>query len=226
MRSFTAVAAVAFSLALSATSIAAQPPKTLPTINVPGVCQYGDNCVFMSGNSLFLTPIVNFPPDVASIGADEPLTATCQSLRDRALVIFCDTNNPPPAPYFPSPTHGQWQSNGCGAGRWYEQIAAHVVLDGIDGYTGDLDEPLVGISFASACAHHDNCYYSGVKSLCDLRLGGELADECLMIAACGDIAAKFQEAVLLFGQAAYNSDHHDMECAKVSKDLRDGQCVS
>lgn len=203
---------------------------TLPPVQVIGnPCAYVSACIFPGGMNSFLVPVQPvMPPIYASIplGDDgNPLIATCSSMREKAP-IGCDVDDPPSAPGIPSPTRGQWQSNGCGAGGWFEKIGSHIVFSGTAGYTGNLDEPLVGFSFTSACAHHDQCYYVGFKSLCDLRFAGALADECQAIRTCGDIAAKYEEAVLLVGQDAYDNDHRDQECAKISRALREGDCAS
>lgn len=230
MKSFFAAAAVSFLLSLSSAA-SADDPITLPTIPVVGnPCGYAFTCVYGRGMSAFLVPIPAPPSPLIPIASVSPedysLIATCQSLRDRARQTGCNTNDPPPAPYFPSPTRGQWVSNGCGSGSWSQKFGQFIGYIGVDGFTGDLDEPLAGFSFASACAGHDSCYYTGYKSGCDLRFGAALADVCGTIKACLDIAADYQSAVLLAGQSAYDNDHRDMECAKIAKTLRDGDCAS
>lgn len=228
MKPFSVTAFAAFLLALSAMPIA-NAQTTLPPVNVTAnYCDYAANCTFASGFSPFLVPMSPaYPPDVISIGIDdEPLVATCKSLELGARLSNCNVNDPPAAPFFPSPTRGEWVSNGCGSGSWNQKIGQFIGYITVDGFTGNLDEPLSGFSFASACAVHDSCYYSGFKSGCDLRFGGALADVCGPIKACLDIAAKYQEAVLLAGRDAYDADHRDMECSKIAKKLRNGDCAS
>lgn len=221
MRPFIVVAAVTILLSLSSMPIASG-QTTLPPVKVTAnPCDYGISCTFASGGSAFLVPMSHaFPPANDSIGRQEDLVATCKSLRDRARKIGCNVNNPPPAPSFPSPTQGSWQANGCGDGSWKSQIGQFIL--GV----GNLDEPMPGFSFRPACDFHDQCYHIGFKSFCDLKFGNKLADICATSKTCGDIAAKYEDAVHHFGQSAYDNDQKVMECAKISKDLRDGNCAS
>lgn len=222
MKSFSAVAAAACLFVLLAVS-GADAQTTLPPVNVTAnPCDYGITCVYASGFGDFLEPIRALPPAVDRIPVDDgpSYVATCTSLRDRARQIGCDVNNPPPVPHFPSPTQGQWVSNGCGDGSWKSKIGQFIL--GV----GNLDEPLPGFPFRPACEFHDQCYHTGFKSYCDLKFGNQLAEICVTSRACGDIAAKYEDAVHHFGQSAFDSDQQAMECAKISKDLRDGDCVS
>ncbi len=223
MKSFTAVAAVCALLVLAGVSVG-RAQNTLPSINVTAnPCQYPVTCIYGPGMSMGLFPAAPqfIPPLADRIPADYgSLIATCKSLRDRASQMGCDTNNPPPVPGISSPTQGAWVSNGCGDGSWKSKIGKFIV--GV----ANLDEPLPGFSFRPACVDHDKCYHVGFKSFCDLKFGGKLAEICVTSNACGEIAAKYEDAVHHFGQSAYNSDQWDMECAKISKDLRDGNCAS
>jgi hypothetical protein len=232
MKSFSVVAFATFLLALSALPVA-NAQTTLPPVNVTAnYCDYAANCTFASGFSAFMVPIgPAFPPNVDSIGLDdEPLVATCKSLRDRANQLSCNTNNPPPAPFFPSPTQGAWASNGCGDGSWKSEIGRYIVGYDVPGYTGDLTNPLPGVSFAPACSYHDQCYYLWAKGTCDDGFAKRLFDICNVTGprapACFTLRDRYVKAVENFGQGAYDTDHRNMECAKISKKLRDGDCVA
>lgn len=232
MKSYCAVAVAACLLALSATSIADE-PQDLPGYNIIFVpCAYVYACVYMSPISsslMFTAPPNPYPPIVSGVSEDfEVLVATCESLQDRANQIGCDVNNPPPAPYYPSPTLGQYQPNGCGIGNWFDEIGAHIVGLDVEGYTGDLDNPLPGVSFRAACDGHDACYHTGFKHRCDNTFAQELSRICSTASAatgCVMIAGRYTTAVDDFGQFAHTSDQLVMECAKIAKDLNDGNCV-
>lgn len=242
MKSFSIAAAAAFLLALSSAAIAGLPPTTLPPVNVTGdPCSYGFTCIYPSGFSNFLAPIINFPPDVARIGPEDfSLISTCNSmngrakqiLTDRAKQIHCNVDNPPPAPHFPSPTQGQWASNGCGTGTWLsDTIYPRIAGLGIPGYTGNLTHPLPHVSFEDACAYHDSCYYTGsYKSLCDIGFLNQMTDACSSAgsyaSSCRALRNEYYEAVNLGGGDAYDDDHRVMECAKISNALKNDDCVA
>lgn len=232
MKSFSGVAASAFSLALSAAPIALG-QQTLPRINVTAnPCSYGVTCIYPGGMDAFLVPMQPIlPPQADSIPVEgDQLVATCKSMRDRARQMSCDVNNPPPAPGFPSPTQHQWYSNGCGDGSWKSEIGRYIAGYDVPGYTGDLTNPLPGVSFASACAYHDQCYYLFAKFSCDNVFGRKLNDICNTAGpravSCFTLRERYVKAVENYGQHAYDSDHLDMECAKISKTLSDGDCTS
>lgn len=232
MKSFSVVALATFLLALSALPVA-NAQTTLPPVNVTAnYCDYATSCTFASGFSAFLVPMgPAFPPNVTSIGLDDdPLVATCKSLRDRANQLGCNTNNPPPAPFFPSPTQGAWVSNGCGDGSWKSEIGRYIVGYDVPGYTGNLTNPLPGVSFAPACTDHDQCYYLWAKRDCDNKFADKLMNICNAAGprapACFTLRGRYVKAVEDFGQHAYDSDHRDMECAKISGKLGNGDCVA
>lgn len=222
MKSFTAVAVAIAVLGLASVPIA-HTQTTLPPVNVTAnPCQYPVSCIYGSGMDMTLFPTPQYVPPMADSIPSEGggLVATCKSLRDRARQTGCDVNNPPPAPFFPSPTQGAWVSNGCGDGTWKSKIGQFIL--GV----GNLDEPMPGFSFRPACEFHDQCYHTGFKSFCDLKFGNMLADICVTSRTCGDIATKYEDAVHHFGQSAFDSDQQIMECAKISKDLRENNCTS
>lgn len=233
MKSFTAVAAVTVLLALSSTSIADTPP-TLPPINVTAnPCSYGVTCIFAPGMDAFLMEIPAYvPPAYDSIPVeDEFLIATCKSMRDRARQMGCDVNNPPPAPFYPSPTQGAWASNGCGDGSWKSALA-NAAIGAASLFTEDLTHPLPGVSFEGPCAFHDSCYYTLAKGFCDLRFGDKIrSDVCsgatgFVRAQCYALADLYQSTVEQLGQSAYDSNHRSMECAKIANALKNGDCAS
>lgn len=233
MKSFVTATIAAFLLAISSMSIADPPPQDLPGFTVTAnPCSYGVTCIFGPGMGTFLMEIPAYlPPAYDSIPMeDNSLIATCKSMRDRARQMGCDVNNPPSAPRFPSPTQGQWYSNGCGDGSWKSEIGRYIAGYDVPGYTGDLTNPLPGVSFASACAYHDQCYYLFAKFPCDNGFGRKLNEICNTAGpctvSCFTLRDRYVKAVENYGQHAYDSDHQDMECAKISKTLSDGDCMS
>lgn len=234
MKSFFAAAIVAFLLAISSMSIADPPPQDLPGFKVTGnPCLYGTTCIFGPGMDMFLMEIPAYlPPEYDSIPVeDNSLVATCKSMRDRARQMACDVNNPPPVPSYPSPTQGEWASNGCGDGSWESALGSAILLAGIPLYTGDLTHPLPGVSFEAPCATHDRCYHTGFKSTCDTRLRTDIRNVCdgassITRGQCYILTDLYKSAVDNRGQNAYDTDHRNMECAKISKALRNGECTS
>lgn len=233
MKSFSAVAAIVFSLAVSAVPIAGA-QTTLPPINVTAnPCSYGVSCIFGPGMDMLLMEIPAYvPPAYDSIPfGDSSLIATCKSMRDRARQMGCDVNNPPPAPSFPSPTQGAWASNGCGDGSWKSALA-NAAIGAASLFTEDLTHPLPGVSFEGPCAFHDSCYYTLAKGFCDLRFGNKIrSDVCagatgFARAQCYVLADLYQSTVEQLGQSAYDSDHRSMECAKIANALKNGNCAS
>lgn len=222
MNTFRAFSA-AFLLAAVSAIVTVDAQTTLPPVNVEAnYCDYAVNCTFSSGMDAFLVPIgPAFPPNADSISPDDnPLIATCNSLRNRAAQIGCDTSNPPPAPGFPSPTRGSWAPNGCGDDSWLSNVARQI---------HDLDNPLPGVSFRKACDDHDRCYHLWEKKGCDGQLARDLSEVCSKASdavACLNVATLYTDAVVVKGQAAWESDHLNMECAKISQKLRDGDCMS
>lgn len=236
MRKFCEAVGMALLLVLVSVPIA-DAQQTLPPVNVTAnACGYGITCIYPGGGlGDFLIPIAGYkPPMVPGVPKDAPipLLATCKSLRDYANTFGCNTNDPPPAPLYPSPTRGNWVSNGCGdgsAGMDDARSAAQLV----PGFTGDFTTPFKGVSFATSCSKHDSCYYHGNKIACDNALFSNLAHDCTTQAsgvtygACIALAAAYRLAVSgKHGQDAYNSDQFDWQCAKISSDLRRGNCVA
>lgn len=230
MKTFFATILATLLVVLPATSVAAENRPLWPAWQVTAnVCDYVVSCTYASGIGDFMVPIRAMPPAAGSI---DPVTleliATCKSLKDRAAQFGCNTNDPPPAPHFPSPTRGAWQANGCGIGNWFDTIGSHIIAPDVDGYTGSLDEPLTDISFKSACDNHDQCYYTGFKSVCDDAFARELANVCSAArgaTGCMIIAGRYTTAVNDVGEWAYSHDHMVMECARISNTLKDGDCV-
>lgn len=235
MNAFRAFSA-AFVLAALSAIVTVDAQTTLPPVNVEAnYCDYAVNCTFSSGMDAFLVPIgPAFPPNADSISPDDnPLIATCNSLRNRAAQIGCDTSNPPPAPGFPSPTQGSWAPNGCGDGSITTRILMDILGSQIDGYTGDHTNPLPGVSFKEPCDAHDRCYHmSASKSICDHAFAHSLDHSChdqatdSLFAQCMLFAGAYATAVDEHGQSAYGADQWAMECAKISSELNSGNCVS
>jgi len=111
-------------------------------------------------------------------------------------------------------------TNGCGAGSLGEAIAAKVAT-GTHGFTGNLDQPLPGVSFLNACNNHDICYGSQVgKSSCDDAFYRNMTAVCGSDSQCGDFAYAYRGAVGVGGEKAYKEAGLVKQCKNFSDDYK------
>ena len=83
-----------------------------------------------------------------------------------------------------------------------------------DGCTLVPDEPVPGISFNTACNHHDGCYYTHAysRSTCDAIFYKELLATCNAnksnhYYACLGVATLYYLGVRIFGQPFYDASN-------------------
>lgn len=232
MKAFCEAVAITLFLVLASIPIA-DAQQTLPPVTVTAnACGYGVTCVYPGGGVGDLIPTPAYvPPLVGGIPTKEVgrLVATCKSLREYAQRNGCNTSDPPSAPLYPSPTRGNWVSNGCGDGSLKVEILRRIATLAVPGFAGDLTNPLPGVSFASPCASHDSCYYHNAKGACDDAFASRVTASCQAPApgsgTCAKLAWAYTEAVKLGGGGAYNADQLAATCARISADLRRGNCV-
>ena len=138
----------------------------------------------------------------------------------------CDLENPPSSPGFDS----NWVSNGCGDGSFKTKFVEVIGSLTLSNYTGDLNNPLPGISFLGACRGHDMCYSTVVpKASCDKNFLISMNAACdagssTYAGQCSDIAAGYHGAVGLFGDGPYDEAQKARECAAWANDMEVNQC--
>lgn len=138
----------------------------------------------------------------------------------------CSMIAPPSAPgYDPA-----YVGNGCGDGSFKSYIANELVSHVVWGYSGNLDHPLPGVSFYSACQVHDYCYASGrPRDTCDQGFGASLLRICEGANAshqssCSTLSSIYRKAVGAFGQGPYNASQADLACAAWAYDMEANEC--
>lgn len=101
-----------------------------------------------------------------------------------------------PAIYAPA-YNPLWKPSDCnGANGWLASLAGGP-LQSVDGFTGDINEPIAGRSFRDARAWHDECWGVAVtRSTCDDQFETALAGVCGTHSACDAAADKLVNAVL------------------------------
>lgn len=152
----------------------------------------------------------------------------CEKLDDRKP-DQCDVDDPPLMPW-----QQDWETNGCGSGGISNWVASQAgFVTGISGWTGNLDEPLDGVSFLGACEAHDRCYYGGLggatKRGCDDNFDGALTAVCSDVpfyqqSACGSVADMYVAGVENMGNDAWESNHEAAECYWWAKDMQQSEC--
>jgi len=110
-------------------------------------------------------------------------------------------------------------TNGCGAGSLGEVIATKVA-SGTHGFTGNLDQPLPGISFISACNSHDICYgKQDDKNRCDGDFLDDMQTICGSNSQCNDFAYAYRGAVGVGGSDAYQEAGKVKQCKNFKDDF-------
>lgn len=186
-------------------STAATPATCLggncPTITVIGVPPPERNIHNMIG---FLGQTSNLNCKNACHGAPDSMCATINASQPPG----CSRDTPPK-----SPEHDPyWRPNGCGDGSFSSNFAS-IVINTLGG--GDLDSPLPGISFRSACNRHDYCYgIAGHRPGCDSRFRSDLQAICASHSSrwCSGLANSYADAVRDHGKAAYDKSVKELQC--------------
>ena len=128
-----------------------------------------------------------------------------------------------PAVYiFKSPTYWSFPpiTNGCGAGSLGEAILTKVTT-GVNGFTGDLDQPLPNVSFTSACNSHDICYGSqNGESNCDDNFFNDLVAICAGDSNCQTFAHTYRAAVGHAGSGPYSDSGQVKQCKEFKADFK------
>ena len=112
-------------------------------------------------------------------------------------------------------------TNGCGAGGALETTLVFLAT-GINGFSGNLNEPLTGISFLSACNSHDMCYATqGGQANCDDKLYKDLEQICGNYSnqgGCMTFAHTYRAAVGQDGDEAYSDARLAKQCKNFKED--------
>lgn len=226
---------ISFIAAVIAASSPAQAQTNLPGVTVtadgwPILCA-GSDCAYLIDT--WKNPRTNQTP----MGGGGSISLThdefCEKLENRAP-DQCDAEDPPSVPF----VDPGWEGNGCGTGGWADSlitILAHQY--GTSGFTGNLDEPMDGVSFLNACNDHDQCYFgtpigTRSKSYCDNTLFEALGSVCAAAASyqqsnCEDIAFQYRGALgTAASDEAWEEDHDAMICALYAKDMDRNGCES
>ena len=220
------------SLAVSS-AVATEPPgepTTLP--RVKATKPFMPFCTSAICNSLeqallpvsWTIPNLELPDDGPGVGMTKE--QFCGEMKEHKPKD-CDLDNPPSTPGYDS----GWVSNGCGDGSFKAGFAEVISGLTLSDHTGDLNNPLPGISFLGACRAHDACYSTMVpKANCDRNFYSHLTAACdagsaTYSAQCNDIAGGYSGAVSLFGDGPYSEAQKARECAAWANDMRVNQCV-
>lgn len=136
---------------------------------------------------------------------------------------------PVPGPYLQDSSYF-WNipptTNGCGTGSFAEWLLTKG-LKGTNGFTGNLDEPLLGYSFKNACNNHDLCYSaSSGQRLCDTSFHSEMNDVCNSNYDCETFAGTFAYSVRLLGKDAYDKAGKTQKCREFKADMEDNKCMN
>lgn len=223
-------------LALTAPELHAQ--TTLPPVVVTGtrigggtiICR-GTACEgvlrALAGPDHYIESELPLQPDQVSIPLDP--AQVCANL-EQAQPPNCSLNNPPSMPgYDPN-----WIANGCGDGTVASEVGEFLAGLVLPDHTGNLNNPLPGISFYGACAAHDKCYGSGgglySKGMCDGIFNYNMDAACdagspTYAPQCADIREAYVDAVeTSFGQSAYDAAQSNLACAAWASDMEENEC--
>lgn len=138
----------------------------------------------------------------------------------------CDANNPPSSPGIDP----NWVGNGCGDGTFKMVFAEAALTFSLPAYTGNLDQPLPGVSFFAACQAHDQCYgMAPAKSWCDDYFHNRMYDACAAAnpsyrSGCQGLADLFKHVVVAGGKSAHDAAQQNRMCAAWAKDMEENQC--
>ncbi|MFN3843674.1 MAG: hypothetical protein ACK4RW_10500 [Rehaibacterium terrae] len=149
----------------------------------------------------------------------------CKNLR-RARPRGCSYHSPPSVPRLDP----GWVGNGCGDGSWRTRAAEFLLGLIVDGYTGDLNNPLPGVSFFGVCQAHDYCYGIGAdRGRCDREFVESLGDTCQRsagsyLSSCLLLAGAYGSAVVRYGRSAYDAAQSQRACALWALEMRVNQC--
>lgn len=146
----------------------------------------------------------------------------CGALRSRSPGA-CNVSSPPSVPAIDP----NWQPNGCGDGSTGAQ-AASAMFTLLPPVGGNLNEPLPGVNFRTACNAHDRCYgLAGLKGNCDSLFRTQLNNVCASsgVSGCGTLAAGYEQAVREWGQDAYDTSVQERICAEFARDVNENGCA-
>jgi len=112
-------------------------------------------------------------------------------------------------------------TNGCGTGSSLEW-AASKYAEGSGGFTGNLNEPVTGYSFESACNAHDLCYGASSGQVgCDSTFHNTLTDICNANYECEAFADAYGSAVKIFGEEPYEKAGKTQQCREFKNDMEE-----
>jgi len=148
----------------------------------------------------------------------------CGALRSRSHHAgSCNTSSPPSVPIIDP----NWQPNGCGDGSTGARVAT-VLIGILPPLGGNLNTPLTGVSFVSACNSHNRCYgMGGIKANCDNLFGSNFNRICTAsgVAGCSSLAAAYTTGIVTQGQDAYDASLAGRSCAEYARDVNENGCA-
>lgn len=124
-----------------------------------------------------------------------------------------------------------YRPNGCGPGGVVNAIGTALAL--LVTETGDIDEPVRGASFLTACNGHDTCWSSGANRIaCDAMFESAMRGSCETLGSgasgyydCHGFAGLYASLVRSSkGTEIYNSRIRDRECAVWAGDMKANAC--
>ena len=137
----------------------------------------------------------------------------------------CSASTPPSTPLFDP----NWQGNGCGTDSFLTPLLQSVAGVNVDDYTGDLNNPLPGVSFVGACNTHDRCYgLGGSLASCDTQFANDLQSICngsgSMQSQCNTLRSRYVWAVGVGGEGAHADAQAEARCAAWHHDMEANEC--
>lgn len=201
------------------------PPPTLPPVIVEGhrplgptiICR-GEGCASILSNLIDLQQY--FEGTQMGPIEDGPDIAFCAQLAQQRP-SGCGTT-PPSVPGFDI----NWQPNGCGPGGWSQWVLEEIIDRNYSSYSGNINEPLTGYSFQSACDAHDFCWGSAQnRGSCDTEFLNAMLGVCGVNSNCETFASLYRAAVgANFGTDIYNNLVSNFQCAAWHQDMQENQC--
>lgn len=120
-------------------------------------------------------------------------------------------------------------ANGCGSGTGSRIFGTlGLELKHPLSFTGNIDAPIQGVSFLSACNAHDFCYAAQKdKDVCDRGFNTDLTAACSRAVdntICQSFANDYTAAVNNLGGDAYAVSGRELACYKYQKEVEDNGC--
>lgn len=187
-------------------------------------CSQALNAEQLAANIRFMQEHASLPDEPAPIDPSN----FCPRLRN-VKPGNCSVSSPPSVPDY---TPG-WAPNGCGIGPKSNWFLSELAARFGGGHSGNLNYPVAGVSFLSACNAHDVCWGRGMdRANCDLSFKSNMETACGGLSSPGSYntcigyagAYHFAVSVPNFATSHYNQSAEEYKCAAWISDMKQNGC--